>query len=158
MKVKTNPSYLTSNSEDQTKQLSLSPRIPPQISSSNRFIIVKIDTLAITRRNTEATHALAQRVVIPVIRCNSNLVAAGAVAVDAKNAIRPQVVFPVNGVTALAGGLGAALVFFPVPLPAAGSEDPGVGHGEDGGDGSDSGGGELHILTSWKSGLNGGMG
>lgn len=86
--------------------------------------------------------------VIPVIRCNSNLVAAGAVAVDTKNTIRPQVVLPVNGVTSLAGGLGAALVVFPVPLPAAGGEDPGVGHGEDGGDDSDGGGGELHIFGS----------
>lgn len=96
--------------------------------------------------------------VIPVIRCNSNLVAAGAVAVDTKNAVGPQVVLPVNCVTALAGGLGAALVVFPVPLPAAGGEDPGVGHEEDGSDGSDGGSGQLHVFGSRKSDLDSLMG
>lgn len=86
--------------------------------------------------------------IVPVIRCNSNLVAAGAVAVDTKNAVGAPGGLPINGVTALAGGLGAALVVLAVPLPAAGGEDPGVGHGEDGGNGSDSGSGELHIVGS----------
>lgn len=107
-----------------------------------------MNSLAITRRNTEATHALAQRVTIPVIRCNSNLVAAAAVAVDRKNTIRPQAALPVNGVTALAGGLSAAFVVIAIPLLAAGAEDPGVGHREDGGDGSDSCGGELQFFGS----------
>lgn len=122
----------------------------PTANSSGALISIHLsqsNILAIARRNTEATHVPAQSVVIPVIRCNSNLVAARLVAVDTKNTIGPQVVLPVNSVTAFAGGLSAALVVFAVPLPAAGGEDPGVGHRKDGGDGGDGGGGELHFVS-----------
>ena len=84
--------------------------------------------------------------IVPVIRCNSNLVAARLVAVDTKNTIGQKGVLPVNCVTALAGGLSAALVAFAVPLPTASGEDPGVGHRKDGNDGGDSGGGKLHFV------------
>lgn len=85
--------------------------------------------------------------IIPVIRRNSNLIAAGGVAVDADDTFRAPLVLPVKLVSFLAGGLGAGLVAFAIPLPAAGGEDPGVGHGEGDGDGGE-GGCELHFCGS----------
>lgn len=87
--------------------------------------------------------------VIPVVGSNSNLVAAGAVAVETKDTVGTPVGLPVDGVAGLASGLGASLVLvIAVPLSAAGGEDPGVGHGENGHEGGESGSGELHFVGS----------
>jgi hypothetical protein len=108
----------------------------------------KLNGLFITARNPEATHRLAQLVIIPIIRSNSDLVAAGAIAVDAKNTVRSPVCFPIDRGAGLAGGLGAALVLLVgVPLSSAGGENPSVGHWEDGDEGSEGGCGELHCFV-----------
>lgn len=82
--------------------------------------------------------------IIPVIRRNSNLIAAGGIAVDTEDTVRAPLVLPVDFTSGVAGRRGAALVAFAVPLPTAGREYPGVGHGEGDCNRGD-GGGELHF-------------
>lgn len=93
----------------------------------------------------KAAHPLAQGVVIPVVRSNPNLVAAGAIAVDTDHTVGTPLILPVDVGASAAGGLGAVAVTLAVPLTGAGGEDPGIGHGEDRSDGGDGSSGELHF-------------
>lgn len=96
-------------------------------------------------RDFEAAHALAEGVVIPVVRGNADLVAAVVVAVETDDTVGAPLILPVDGGASAAGGLGAAAVTLAVPLTGTGGEDPGIGHGEDGGEGGDGSSGELHL-------------
>lgn len=83
--------------------------------------------------------------VIPIIRSNTNLSAALAVAVHAQGAVRAPLVLPVDNVASAGGGLGAATVVFAIPLTGGSGEDPGVGHGQHSDETGDDSGGELHF-------------
>lgn len=82
---------------------------------------------------------------LPILSCNTNLVGASAITVDAEHAVfNPCRVTPVDGRASAASRWAATSVFGAVCQTGAGLEDPGVCHGEE----SDKGGncctGDLH--------------
>lgn len=79
---------------------------------------------------------------LPISISNADLVAACAVAVNADGTATGA---PVKGSALLVWGFGTALALGAVPLAVLRGEDPGVGHGEDGDEGEDSAGGDLHF-------------
>lgn len=83
--------------------------------------------------------------IIPIIRSNTNLSTALAIAIHAQGAVRAPLILPVNDLACPGGRLGAATVVLAVPLSGGGGEDPCVGHRQHGDEGGDGGGGELHV-------------
>lgn len=88
----------------------------------------------------------------PIIRRKANLASEIAVPIEAKHTVfDPSRVAPVNGCARTAGCLAAAAVFGAVGLTGAGLEDPGVCHGYEGDEGSDSSIVDLHFEDFEKS-------
>lgn len=83
--------------------------------------------------------------IIPIIRSNTNLRTALAIAIHTQCAVRAPLILPVDDLASTGGCLGAATVVLAVPLSGGGGEDPCVGHGQHGDEGSDGGSGELHF-------------
>jgi hypothetical protein len=96
-------------------------------------------------RNLEAPHGSAQLMIIPIIRSNTDLGAALAIAIHAQGAVRAPLILPIDNLACTGGCLGAATVVFAVPLSGGGGKDPCVGHGQHGDEGGNGGGGELHF-------------
>lgn len=88
--------------------------------------------------------------IIPVVRSNTNLSAAFAVAVHAQGTIGAPLILPVDLLAGVGGGFGAATVVFTIPLTGSSGEDPGVSHGQHGGKGGDDGDGIFHCGGSFE--------
>lgn len=80
--------------------------------------------------------------VLPISISNADLVVAFAVTEDADGTATGA---PVKGGTLLVWGFGARLALSAIPLAVLSGEDPCVGHGENGDEGEDSAGRDLHF-------------
>lgn len=83
---------------------------------------------------------------LPILSCNTNLVGASAITVEAKHAVfDPRRVAPVDGCACAAGRRATASIFGAVCQTGAGLEDPGVCHGEESGEGGNCSTCDLHF-------------
>ncbi|OQE15251.1 hypothetical protein PENSTE_c029G03601 [Penicillium steckii] len=110
----------------------------------------KLHAVQLAARDLEASHRSAELVIIPVVRSNTNLSAAFAVAVHAQGTIGAPLILPVDLLAGVGGGFGAATVVFTIPLTGSSGEDPGVSHGQHGGKGGDDGDGIFHCGGSFE--------
>lgn len=92
--------------------------------------------------NLERSHVTTQLVVLPISISNADLVVAFAVTEDADGTATGA---PVIGGTLLVWGFGACLALSAIPLAVLSGEDPCIGHGENGDEGEESAGGDLHF-------------
>lgn len=82
---------------------------------------------------------------LPILSCNTNLVGASAITVEAKHAVfDPRRVTPVDGRASAAGRGAATSVLGAVCQTGTGLEDPGVCHGDESDEGGNCSTGDLH--------------